>query len=104
MKTVADTLAIAPSNLIERVTRPRNPRGPYRKRMSARATDIGVSPGWWTGCKKPQSKPNINAKRVLRIMQANELTLERHTGRRPGRTHDGIVIALRSNTHVPSLA
>ena len=28
-------------------------------------------------------------KRVLRIMQANKLTLERHTGRRPGRTHDG---------------
>ena len=34
---------------------------------------------------------------VLRIMQANKLTLERHTGRRPGRTHDGVVIALRSN-------
>ena len=28
---------------------------------------------------------------------ANKLTLERHTGRRPGRTHDGVVIALRSN-------
>ena len=37
------------------------------------------------------------AKRVLRIMQANKLTLERHTGHRPGRTHDGVVIALRSN-------
>ena len=37
------------------------------------------------------------AKRVLRIMQANKLTLERHTGRRPGRTHDGVVIASRSN-------
>jgi transposase InsO family protein len=33
----------------------------------------------------------------LRIMQANKLTLERHTARRPGRTHDGVVIALRSN-------
>jgi putative transposase len=33
------------------------------------------------------------------IMQANKLTLEleRHTGRRPGRTHDGVVIARRSN-------
>ena len=30
-------------------------------------------------------------------MQVNKLTLERHTGRRPGRTHDGVVIALRSN-------
>ena len=26
-----------------------------------------------------------------------QTTLERHTGRRPGRTHDGVVIALRSN-------
>ena len=34
---------------------------------------------------------------LLRIMQANKLTLERHTGGRPGRTHDGVVIALRSN-------
>ena len=38
-----------------------------------------------------------NAKRVLRIMQAQRLTLQRHTGRRPGRTHDGVVVALRSN-------
>jgi hypothetical protein len=30
-------------------------------------------------------------------MQGNNFTLERHTGRRPGRTHDGVVIALRSN-------
>ena len=48
--------------------------------------------GFW-----PNGKPPVNGKRVLRIMQANKLTLERHTGRRPGRTHDGVVIALRSN-------
>ena len=30
-------------------------------------------------------------------MQHHGLTLERHTARRPGRTHDGVVIALRSN-------
>src|SRR5215831_16064943 len=46
---------------------------------------------------KAEGKPAINAKRVLRIMQVNKLTLERHTGRRPGRTHDDVVIALRSN-------
>ncbi len=34
-------------------------------------------------------------------MLRNKLTLERHTGRRPGRTHDGVVIALRSN--IPSI-
>jgi putative transposase len=46
---------------------------------------------------RAEGKSTINAKRVLRIMQVNKLTLQRHTGRRPGRTHDGVVIALRSN-------
>jgi len=44
-----------------------------------------------------QGKPTVNAKQVLRILQVHGLTLERHTGLRPGRTHDGVVIALRSN-------
>ena len=39
---------------------------------------------------KANGKPPVNGKLVLRIMQANKLTLERHTGRRPGRTHDGV--------------
>ena len=30
-------------------------------------------------------------------MQNHGLTLERHTARRPGRTHDGVIIALHSN-------
>ncbi|BAJ83206.1 hypothetical protein ACMV_P3_00570 (plasmid) [Acidiphilium multivorum AIU301] len=34
---------------------------------------------------------------MLRIMQANGLVLARHTAYRPARTHDGVVIALRSN-------
>src|SRR3954447_15374296 len=42
-------------------------------------------------------KPTVNMKRVLRIMRNHGLTLERHTARRPDRTHDGIVIALHSN-------
>ena len=36
-------------------------------------------------------------KRVLRLMQNHGLTLERHTARRPDRTHDGVIIALHSN-------
>jgi hypothetical protein len=44
-----------------------------------------------------QGQPVVNAKRVLRIIQHHGLTLERHTASRPGRTHDGVVIALRSN-------
>jgi putative transposase len=110
MKAVADTLAIARSNLIERVSRPGKPRGAYRKAgdglllgLIRRLVDERPSYGYRRITRlvnrrqKAESKPKINAKRVLRIMQVNKLTLERHTGRRPGRTHDGVVIALRSN-------
>jgi putative transposase len=110
MKAVADTLAVARSNLIERVIGPARLRGPYRKSADApllalirRLTDERPTYGYrritslLNRQQKADGKPKINAKRVLRIMQANKLTLERHTGRRPGRTHDGVVIALRSN-------
>lgn len=110
MKAMADTLAVARSNLIERVIGPARLRGPYRKSADApllvlirRLTDERPTYGYrritslLNRQQKADGKPKINAKRVLRIMQANKLTLERHTGRRPGRTHDGVVIALRSN-------
>ena len=110
MKAVADTLVVARSNLLERVSRAAKPRGPYRKAgdepllaLIRQLVDERPTYGYRRMTRlvnrqqKAEGKPNINAKRVLRIMQANQLTLERHTGRRPGRTHDGIVIALRSN-------
>ena len=49
-----------------------------------------------------QRQPAVNAKRVLRMMQHHGLTLERHTASRPGRPHDGVVIALRSNVRSPA--
>jgi putative transposase len=110
MKTVASTIGIARSNLIERVSRIARPRGPYRKDddkalvvVIRRLVDERPSYGYRritalvNRQRKVDGKPRINAKRVLRIMQVNGVTLERHTGRRPGRTHDGVVIALRSN-------
>ena len=109
MKAVADTLAVARSNLIERVSRRAKSRRPYRKAgdnvigaislAGGRAPNLRVSayPALINRQRKANGKPPVNGKRVLRIMQANKLTLERHTGRRPGRTHDGVVIALRSN-------
>src|SRR5215472_5854001 len=110
MKAVADTLAIARSNLVERVGRPTKPRRAYRKAadepllvLIRRLVDERSTYGYRritrlvNRQRKAEGKPTINAKRVLRIMQVNKLTLERHTGRRPGRTHDGVVIALRSN-------
>src|SRR5499433_609848 len=110
MKAVADTLAVARSNLVERVARPTKPHRAYRKAadepllvLIRRLVDERPTYGYRRITRlvnrqqKAEGKPAINAKRVLRIMQVNKLTLERHTGRRPGRTHDGVVIALRSN-------
>jgi len=110
MKAVADTLAVARSSLIERVARPAKPRRCYRKAgdepllvLIRRLVDERPTYGYRRITRlvnrqqKAEGKPTINAKRVLRIMQVNKLTLERHTGRWPGRTHDGVVIALRSN-------
>jgi putative transposase len=77
MKTVADTLAIARSNLIERVSRPGKPRGAYRKAgdglllgLIRRLVDERPSYGYrritWlvNRRQKAESKPNITAHRV----------------------------------------
>ena len=109
MKAVADTLTVARSNLIERAARPTQPRRCYRKAgdepllvLIRRLVDDRPTYGYRRITRlvnrqqKAEGKPTINAKRVLRIMQVNKLTLERHTGRRPGRTHDGFVIVLLS--------
>src|SRR6202045_2502622 len=110
MKAVADTLGVARSTLIERGSRRAKSRRPYRKAgdnellaLIRRLVDERPTYGYRrirrliNRQRKANGKPPVNGKRVLRIMQANKLTLERHTGRRPGRTHDGVVIALRSN-------
>ena len=39
----------------------------------------------------------VNHKRVYRIMRVHGLLLARHKGYRPGRSHDGKVITLKSN-------
>lgn len=110
MKAIAETLGVARSNLIERCAGITKPRGPYRKAadgelapliraiVDARPT-YGYRRVWALLNRQLRliGKPKVNMKRVLRIMQAQKLTLERHTARRPGRTHDGVVMAPRSN-------
>lgn len=107
---VADTLGVARSHLAERLSRPVQPRGPYHKPKDAlllptiRAiVDARPSYGYRrvtalvNRVLRSRGEAIVNAKRVLRILRANGLTLAPHTTRRPGRTHDGIVVALRSN-------
>jgi len=110
MKTVATALGVARSNLIERRDKVTQPRGAYRKAEDASLippirTIIDERPTYgyrrvWALLNRDlrsAGKPPVNMKRVLRIMQNHGLTLERHTARRPGRTHDGVVVALHSN-------
>ena len=110
MKAVAETLGVARSNLVERAGKPARPRGPYRKPEDAallpairRIVDERPTYGYRritalvNRLLRARGEPVVNATRVLRIMRVHGLTLERHTALRPGRTHDGVVVALRSN-------
>ena len=97
MKTVASTLGVARSNLIERRDKVIQARGPYRKAEDAglllpiraiidERPTYGYRRVWALLNRHLRSagKPTVNMKRVLRIMQNHGLTLERHTARRPG--------------------
>ena len=110
MKMVAETLKVARSHINERRGTAPKLRGPYHKDEDAEVlpalraiVDARPTYGYRRVAalvnrqRRTDEKPAINAKRVLRIMRRNGLTLERSTARRPGRVHDGVVIALRSN-------
>jgi transposase InsO family protein len=110
VKTVADTLGVSRSNLIDRLEHRTAARGPYRKAEDAAllpliraVVDERLTYGYrrvtaLVNRKLRQAgRPTVNAKRVLRIMQRHALTLERHTGLPSSRTHDGKIIVLGSN-------
>ena len=110
MKAVADTLGVARSNLVVRAARGRRSRLPYRKagdpELLARIRAL-VDQRPTYGYRRITALlnreralsggPNVNHKRVFRLMQRHGLLLERHSGRRPGRIHDGRVIVMHSN-------
>lgn len=110
MKAVADTLGVARSNLVEAARGQRRPRQPYRKAGDTellaalrRLVDERPTYGYrrlvalLNRERRSRSEAVVNGKRVLRLLRAAGLTLQAHTARRPGRTHDGAVVALRSN-------
>ncbi len=110
MKAVADTLSVARSNLVVRAARGRRSRLPYRKagdpELLARIRAL-VDQRPTYGYRRITALlnreralsggPNVNHKRVFRLMQRHGLLLERHSGRRPGRVHEGKVVVMRSN-------
>src|SRR3954447_17424758 len=110
MKTVAETIGVARSQLHDRVHLTPKPRGPYRKleddtlvQLVRRLVDERPTYGYRRIAALANRElaktggPAVNHKRVFRIMRQNGMLLARHTGRRTGRVHDGKVVVMRSN-------
>lgn len=108
MKTVADAMGVARSNLVEQ-SKPRK-----RKKRPPPVDDAWLLPRIRVltdgrpsyGYRRVtamlnrkllvESKPRVNPKRIYRIMREAKLLLARYTGKAT-RTHDGQVVTLRSD-------
>jgi putative transposase len=110
MKRVAEALGVSRSNLAKRAKGATSPRGRYLKAEDAVLLPIirvFVDQRPTYGYRRitalvnrelaKSGRPPVNRKRVHRIMQLHALLLERHTGRREGRLHDGKVMVMGSN-------
>ncbi len=110
MKRVAEALAVSRSNLAQRTGGRSLARGPYVKAddeallpLIRRFVDERPTYGYRRIAAlvnrelAKQDLPPANRKRVHRIMHRHSLLLERCTGRREGRVHDGKVMVMRSN-------
>jgi transposase InsO family protein len=110
MKRVAEALGVSRSNLAERTQNEAAARGPYVKAadeallpLIRRFVDERPTYGYRRIAalvnreRATQGMPPANRKRVHRIMQRNAMLLQRHTGRREGRLHNGKVMVMCSN-------
>jgi putative transposase len=110
VKTVAETLGVARSNLIERRDQKRPRRGPQTRQGDVdlaadirRLVDARPTYGYRRIAallkreRRAVGLAPVNAKRVYRLMRQHGLLLARYTGRRRPREHDGQVATLRSN-------
>ena len=110
MSRVAEVIGVARSTLHERAAERSRARGAYCKACDAellpvirRLVDERPTYGYRriTALVNRERRAGgldpINRKRVLRVMRAHALVLERSTGRREGRVHDGKIAVIRSN-------
>src|SRR4051794_35141676 len=114
MKTIADTLGVARSNLAEQArkhvidsqatamarTRPGDHEIlPAIQRLVAERPSYGYRriTALLNRERRRQGMAPVNHKKELRIRRPNPWGRPRHTAYRPARTHEGVVIALRSN-------
>jgi len=110
VKVVAATLGVARSNLLERRDGKRPQRGPQDRpgdiELAAAIRDL-VDKRPTYGYRRiaallrrerrAAGEAPVNTKRVYRLMTKHGLLLERHTGRRRPREHDGQIATIRSN-------
>jgi putative transposase len=110
VKTIAKTLGVSRSNIIERMAGGRPRRGPQTRAGDTELTSdirrlVDQRPTYGyrriAALLKRERRSTgltaVNAKRVYRLMKKNGLLLQRHTGRRTPRAHDGTVATIRSN-------
>ena len=108
MKAVAQVMDVARSNLAELIKRavpaPRRPPSddewllPMIRAIVAERASYGYRrvTALLNRQLEAEGRPRVNHKRIYRIMRLNQLLLPRYTGRRE-RSHDGVVITLKSN-------
>jgi putative transposase len=110
VKTIATTLDIARSNVIERKNGARPKRGPQDRVGDAelmadirRLVDARPAYGYRRIAallkreRRSAGETAVDTKRVYRLMKKHGLLLARHTGRRRPREHNGQVATIRSN-------
>jgi transposase InsO family protein len=110
VKVLSTTLGVARSNVIERRDGHRPRRGPQERPgddelagQIRRFVDQRPTYGYRRIAallkreRRSDGLAPVNAKRVYRLMKKHGLLLERHTGRRRPREHDGQVATIRSN-------
>jgi transposase InsO family protein len=110
VKTLSATLGVARSNVTERRDGLRARRGPQERPGDVelagairRFVDERPTYGYRRIAallkreRRSDGLAPVNAKRVYRLMKKYGLLLERHTGRRRAREHDGQVATIRSN-------
>jgi len=110
VKAISRTLGAARSNVIQRRDGARPRRGPQERpgdielaRAIRRLVDARPTYGYrriaalFKRERRSDGLPPVNTKRVYRLMKKHGLLLERHTGRRRPREHDGQVATIHSN-------
>jgi putative transposase len=110
VKTVSTTLGVARSNLIERREGKRPRRGPQERAGDVELAgairqlfDARPTYGYRRIAallkreRRSDGLAPVNAKRVYRLMQKHGLLLQRHTGHRRPREHDGQVATIPLN-------